>query len=127
MDALPEEYRRDDLGPKATWLWRDLRAAEAAGLDAGEVVRAAVNSHTLADARSIAGVLHKRLSLIVDPLVPLPQKPWTDRPRQFDDPEIAAARSGSSAGDGRAGRPPRRTRRGNLTRLGGAGAGAGTG
>ena len=89
MDALPEEYRRVDLGPKATWLWRDLRAAEAAGLDAGEVIQAAVNSHTLADARSIAGVLHKRLSLIVGPLVPRPQKPWNDRPRQFDDPEIA--------------------------------------
>ena len=88
-DALPEEDRHSDLGPKATWLWRDLRAAEAAGLDAGEVVRAAVNSHTLDDARSIAGVLHKRLSLIVDPLVPLPQRPWNDRPRQFDDPEIA--------------------------------------
>ena len=88
-DALPEEYRHDDLGPKATWLWRDLRAAEAAGLDAAEVIRAAVGSHTLADARSIAGVLHKRLSLIVTPLVPLPQKPWTGRPRQFEDPEIA--------------------------------------
>jgi len=89
MDALPEEYRQDDLGPKATWLWRDLRAAEAAGLDAAAVIRAAVNSHTVADARSIAGVLHKRLSLIVKPLVPVPQKPWTDRPRQFGDPEIA--------------------------------------
>jgi len=88
-DALPEEYRLDDLGPKATWLWRDLRAAEMAGLDPAEVARAAVNANTLADARSIAGVLHKRLSLIVKPLVPLPQKPWTDRPRQYGDPEIA--------------------------------------
>ena len=89
IEALPKEYRHDDLGPKATWVWRDLRSAEMAGLDAREVVRAAANSHTLADARSIAGVLHKRLSLIVGPLVPLPQRPWTDRPRQFDDPEIA--------------------------------------
>jgi hypothetical protein len=89
-DALPEEYRQDDFGPKQTWLWRDLRAAEMAGLDAGEVARAAVNSNTLAGIRSMAGVLHKRMSEIVDPLVPLPQQPWTDRPRQFDDPEIAA-------------------------------------
>ncbi len=88
-DALPEEYRQDDFGPKQTWLWRDLRAAEMAGLDAGEVARAAVNSNTLAGIRSMAGVLHKRMSNIVDPLVPLPQKPWNDRPRQFDDPEIA--------------------------------------
>jgi hypothetical protein len=62
-DALPEEYRHDDLGPKATWLWRDLRAAEAAGLDAGEVARAAVNANTLADARSIAGGGHSRLCM----------------------------------------------------------------
>jgi conjugative relaxase-like TrwC/TraI family protein len=89
LNALPEEYRHHDLGPQATWLWRDLRAAEAAGLDPAEVARAAVGSHTLADARSIAGVLHKRLSLIVTPLVPLPQKPWTDRPRQFGDPQLA--------------------------------------
>jgi len=89
MDALPEEYRHDDLGPKATWLWRDLRAAEAAGLDAVEVIQAAVRSNTLADARSVAGVLLKRLSLIVGPLVPLPRKPWADQPRQFDNPELA--------------------------------------
>ncbi len=87
-DALPQEYRQDDFGPKQTWLWRDLRAAEMAGLDAGEVVRAAVNSNTLAGIRSMAGVLHKRMSKIVDPLVPLPQKPWTDRPRELPDPEV---------------------------------------
>src|SRR5213079_3315498 len=88
-DALPQGYRQDDFGPKQTWLWRDLRVAEMAGLDAGEVVRAAVNSNTLAGIHSMAGVLHKRMSKIVGPLVPLPQKPWTDRPRQFSDPEIA--------------------------------------
>jgi TrwC relaxase/AAA domain len=88
-DALPAEYRHDDFGPEQTWLWRDLRAAEMAGLDAGEVVRAAVNSNTLAGIRSMAKVLHKRMETIVNPLVPQPQRPWTDRPRQFDDPEIA--------------------------------------
>ena len=44
MDALPEEYRQEDLGPEATWLYRTLDAAEMAGLDAGEVVRATVNA-----------------------------------------------------------------------------------
>jgi hypothetical protein len=88
-DALPEEYRRDDFGPEATWLWRTIRAAELAGLDAGELVRAAVGTRTLADARSVAAVLDARMRKIVDPLVPLPQKPWTGRPRQFDSPEIA--------------------------------------
>ncbi len=89
VDALPAEYRHDDLGPQATWLYRTLRAAEMAGLDAGEVVRATVNSRTLADARSVAAVLDARMRRIVDPLVPLPQQPWTDRRRQFTDLEIA--------------------------------------
>src|SRR5262249_46965977 len=38
LDALPPECAADGLtSPQATWLWRTLRAAEAAGLDAGEV------------------------------------------------------------------------------------------
>jgi len=89
-DALPQEYRHDDFGPEATWLWRTLDAAEMAGLDAGEVVRATVGARTLADARSVAAVLDARMRKIVDPLVPLPHKPWTDRPREFAGPEVAA-------------------------------------
>jgi hypothetical protein len=88
-DALPQEYRSDDFGPEATWLWRTIRAAELAGLDAAEVARATVNARTLAGARSVAAILDTRMRKIVDPLVPLPQRPWTDRPRQFDDPQIA--------------------------------------
>ena len=91
----------------------------------GEVIRAAVNSNTLADARNVAGVLHKRLSLIVTPLVPLPQKPWTDRPRQFDEPEIAEHEARTAAGDGRTGRSARRACCGNLTGVGAPSAGAG--
>jgi hypothetical protein len=89
-DALPQEYRQDDFGPEATWLYRTLRAAEMAGLDAGEVVRATVKAKTLADARSVAAVLDTRMRKIVDPLVPLPQKPWTDRLRQIDDPNVGS-------------------------------------
>src|SRR6266516_2114270 len=55
--------------------------------------------------RSMAGVLHKRMSNIVKPLVPSPQKPWTDRPRQFGDPEIAEPEAAlRQAMDERAGR-----------------------
>lgn len=88
-DALPQEYRQGDFGPEASWLWRTLRAAELAGLDAAEVARAAADARSLADARSVAAVLDARMRKIVDPLVPLPQPPWTGRPRQFDDPQIA--------------------------------------
>ncbi len=53
----------------------------------------------------MAGVLHKRMSNIVKPLVPSPQKPWTDRPRQFGDPEIAEHEAAlRQAMDERAGR-----------------------
>jgi hypothetical protein len=87
--ALPEQYRQDDFGPEATWLWRTMRAAELAGLDAKEVVRATVSARTLADAHSVAAVLDVRMRKIVDPLVPQPQRPWTSRPRQFTDPGVA--------------------------------------
>jgi len=88
MDALRQEYRQEDLGPQATWLYRTLRAAEMAGLDAGELVHAAANARPLTGARNVASVLDARMRRIVNPLVPLPQKPWTDRPREFSDPEV---------------------------------------
>src|SRR5262249_9491265 len=88
-DALPQQYQEDDFGPEATWLGRTRRAAEMAGLDTREVVRATVGARTLADARSVAAVLDARMRKIVNPLVPLPCKPWTDRPRQFEDPQMA--------------------------------------
>jgi hypothetical protein len=93
-DALPEEYRQRDFGPEATWLWRTMRAAELAGLDAAEVIQATVGARRLAGARSVSTVLDARMRKIVDPLVPLPQRPWTDRPRQFEDPEIARYEAG---------------------------------
>jgi hypothetical protein len=52
--ALPQQYQEDDFGPEATWLWRTMRAAEMAGLDTGELMRATVGARTLADARSVA-------------------------------------------------------------------------
>src|SRR5262249_31720584 len=58
---------------------RDLRAAEMAGLDAAEVARAAVNSNTLADARSIAGVLHKRLVSFARVAAPHPPRHRRDQ------------------------------------------------
>jgi conjugative relaxase-like TrwC/TraI family protein len=93
-DALPPAYRQDDFGPQTAWLYRTLRAAEMAGLDAREVVQAAVNARTLAGARNVAAVVDERMRKIVEPLVPLPQRPWTARPRQFDDPEIAEYEAG---------------------------------
>ena len=105
LDALPEPYRPQDLGPQATWLYRTLRAAEMAGLDAGEVVRATVSARPLAGARNVAAVLDARMRRITDPLVPLPQKPWHDRAPQITDGELRDyAAELTQAMDARAGR-----------------------
>ena len=88
LDALPAQYAADGLAsPQATWLWRTLRAAEAAGLDAGDVVRQAVGSRSLAGSRDVASVVDARLRLLVDPLVPQPLRPWSDQVPQVADPE----------------------------------------
>src|SRR5258708_16618702 len=51
LDALPEPYRPQDLGPQATWLYRTLRAAEMAGPAAGQAPPATVSARPLARAR----------------------------------------------------------------------------
>ena len=50
-DAVPAAYS-EGAGdtPQSVWLWRTLRTVEAAGLDAREVLQAAVDSRPLAGA-----------------------------------------------------------------------------
>jgi hypothetical protein len=88
MDALPAQYAAGGLTcPQATWLWRTLRAAEAAGLDAGDVARQAIDSRSLAGARDVASVVDARIRRQVDPLVPQPQRPWSKQVPGVADPE----------------------------------------
>jgi len=83
QDALPQEWR-GKLSPQATWMYRTMKAAELAGLDAGDVVRAAVRSRPLEGTRDVASVLDARMRAMTEPLVPLPQRRWSDQV-----PEIA--------------------------------------
>ena len=53
MAALPPGYRQEP-GHQAKWLWRTLRAAELAGLDAGQVLAAAIGERDLTGARDVA-------------------------------------------------------------------------
>ncbi|MHB1430528.1 MAG: MobF family relaxase [Streptosporangiaceae bacterium] len=85
LAALPPDYRH--LSHQATWLWRTLRAAEAAGLDVREVIREAVVSRSLAGARDVAAVLDARIRDRVSPLVPLARQPWTQPVRCIADAE----------------------------------------
>ncbi len=88
LGALPPEYAANRLlSPQATWLWRTLRAAEAAGLDAGEVVREVVASRSLAGARDLASVIDARIRRMTGPLVPQPTRPWSEQVPAVADPE----------------------------------------
>jgi hypothetical protein len=88
-EVVPPEYAAGAAdAPMATWLWRTLRAAEAAGLDAREVTQAAVDSRPLTGAQYVAAVLDARIRKQVDVahLVPLPQGRWSDQVPQVSDP-----------------------------------------
>ena len=87
--SLPPGYRRD-LGHQARWLWRTLRAAELAGLDAGEVLAAAIAERDLAGSRDLAAVIDARLRHRLGSLVPLPPRLWSAQVPALADPERRA-------------------------------------
>jgi hypothetical protein len=78
MRILPEGYR-GDLGHQAKWLWRTLRTAELAGLDPEEVLTTAVRERDLVGVRDVASVVDARIRPRVAGMVPLPQRPWSER------------------------------------------------
>ena len=85
LASLPPGYRAEP-GHRARWLWRTLRAAELAGLDAGEVLAAAIAERDLAGARDLAAVLDARLRHHTGSLVPLPAGPWSAQVPALADP-----------------------------------------
>jgi hypothetical protein len=88
LAELPAQYAGEELdSPQATWLWRTLRAAEAAGLDVRELTRQVIAARSLSSARDIAAVLDSRLRKLVDPLVPQPPPRWSERVPDIPDPE----------------------------------------
>jgi hypothetical protein len=86
QDALPEEWR-GQLSPQATWLYRTMKAAELAGLDAAEVTQTAIRSRSLEGTRDVASVLDARMRAMVEPLVPLPLGSWQVRVPEIADPQ----------------------------------------
>jgi len=89
MDALPSGYRGQP-SHQAKWLWRTLRAAELAGLDAGQALAAAIGERDLAGARDISSVIDARLRHRVGSLVPLPPGSWSGQLPAIADPERRA-------------------------------------
>jgi hypothetical protein len=74
--------------PACTWLWRSLREAEAAGLDAGEVLRAAVAASPLEGSRHLARVIDARVRRRLKDTVPQPPGSWAGRVPDMGDSEL---------------------------------------
>ena len=84
-EQLPEDWNGVDLSGHATWLWRTLRSAEAAGQDAGDVLARAIGSKPLTGARDVAAVIDARIREHTGTLVPQDPGPWADRVPDIED------------------------------------------
>jgi len=71
----PEDMHGALDSHQATWLWRTMRAAESAGLDARDVARQALDGRTLEGARDVAAVIDARIRRETGALVPSPWRP----------------------------------------------------
>ena len=89
MKSLPPEYRREP-GHQARWLWRTLCAVELAGLDAGEVLAAAIGERDLAGTRDLAAVIDARIRYRTGTAVPAMAGPWSDQVPAITDPDRRA-------------------------------------
>jgi conjugative relaxase-like TrwC/TraI family protein len=86
---LPPEHRREP-GHQAKWLWRTVRSAELAGLDAGDVLAGAIGERDLAGARDLAAVIDARVRYRTGHLVPVRAGPWSAQVPAIGDPERRA-------------------------------------
>ena len=89
MSILPPGDRREP-SHQARWLWRTLRAAELAGLDAGQVLAAAAGERDLVGACDLAAVIDARLRYRLGSLVPRPAGPFSVQVPEIADPERRA-------------------------------------
>ena len=87
---LPDEaWRRYEQDPERGTLVRLLRAAELAGHDPADVLRAATTGRDFGGARSIAAVLHGRVHRITGTPEPRATGGYADRTPAIDDPDAA--------------------------------------
>jgi DNA transposition AAA+ family ATPase len=87
--ALSSERASEVLADSAaTWLWRSLREAEAAGLDGHEVLRRAVTSGQLGDAESVAKVIDWRIRQQITGMPAVAARPWLDQTPKTGDPDL---------------------------------------
>ena len=84
-EHLPEGWKDAELSGSATWLYRTLRGAEAAGQDAGAVLARAVAAGPLTGARDVAAVIDSRVREETGSLVPQDPGPWADQVPDIED------------------------------------------
>jgi hypothetical protein len=89
LSHLPPEYRCEP-GHQARWLWRTLLAAELAGLDAGDILAAAIGERDLGGARDLAAVIDARIRNRLGTPAPAPATPWSDQVPAIADPDRRA-------------------------------------
>jgi hypothetical protein len=77
--CLPEDLRGVELTGTATWLWRTLRDAEAAGLNSRELLQDAIEARSLGDARDVVAVVDDRIRRRTGGLVPLVPRRWAEQ------------------------------------------------
>jgi conjugative relaxase-like TrwC/TraI family protein len=70
-------------------LWRTVRAAELAGLDGGQVIRAAIEGRSFTGARSCSAVLDARIRKTTGHLPPAIGDSWAGRLPKFADQALA--------------------------------------
>jgi AAA domain/TrwC relaxase len=86
--ALPAGYEPEKLdSPQATWLWRTMHAAEAAGLDVAAVADRAISGRSLTGARDVASVVDARIRCEAGPMVPRAPVPWSEQVPAAGDPD----------------------------------------
>ena len=110
--------RADDALKDTDDLWRALRAAEIAGKDGAEVLRAAAAQRDLGDAANVSAVLAHRVREMTEHLPPQHRDSWTSRVRETGDPDQDRyLREVAEAMDGRQ-EPHRQARRRSIRRCG---------
>ncbi|MGH3157685.1 MAG: AAA family ATPase, partial [Streptosporangiaceae bacterium] len=85
----PADWQQYQNDPERGTLLRLLRAAELAGHDTADVLRAATAGRDFTGARSIAAVLHGRVTRIVGTPEPQAAGGYADRTPLIDDPDAA--------------------------------------
>ena len=88
-ETLTDEQAREVMDDAAaTWLWRAMREAEAAGLEGPATLRRAVAAGQLADAESVAKVIDWRIRQQINGMSALAARPWEEQVTQTGDPDL---------------------------------------